>query len=51
MVPGLQQAAAKCFDDGLPDTSLRDLDLTVADNIVGNMPAISEILPLEYVLR
>jgi len=50
VVPGLQQAAAKGFDDGLPDTSLKDLDRTVAQNIVGKMSAISDILSLEEVL-
>jgi len=51
VVPGLQQAAAQRFDDGLPETSLKDWDRTVAQNIVGKMSAISEILPLEEVLR
>ena len=51
VVPGLQQAAAKRFDDALPDTSLKDLDRKVAKNIVGKMSAIKEILPLEEVLR
>ena len=51
VVPGLQQAAARRFDGGLPNTSLQDLDKKVAENIVGKMSAISEILPLEEVLR
>lgn len=51
VVPGLQQAAAKRFDDGLPDTSLQDSEREVAVKIVGKMSAISEILPLEDVLR
>ena len=51
VVPGLQQAAAQRFDDGLPETSLKDLDRTVAKNSVGKMSAIMEILPLEEVLR
>ncbi|TET41386.1 MAG: hypothetical protein E3J60_04760 [Dehalococcoidia bacterium] len=51
VVPGLQQAAARRFDDGLPNTSLQDLDKKVAENIVGKMLAIMEILPLEEVLR
>ena len=51
VVPGLQQAAARRFDDGLPNTSLQDLDKKVTENIVGKMSAIMEILPLEEVLR
>ncbi len=51
VVPGLQRAAAQRFDDGLQDTSLKDLDIKVAQNIVGKMSAIKEILPLEEVLR
>ena len=51
VVPGLQQAAAQRFDDGLPDTSLRELDREVAKNIVGKLSAFSEILLLERVLR
>ena len=39
VVPGLQQAAARCFDDGLSNTSLQDLDKKVAENIVGKMLA------------
>ncbi|MFC1977794.1 tyrosine recombinase XerC [Chloroflexota bacterium] len=50
VVPGLQQAAAQRFDDGLPETSLKGLDFTVYKNIVGKMSAINEILPLERVL-
>jgi len=50
VVPGLQQAAAQRFDDGLPATSLQDLERNVAEKIVGKMSAISEILPLEGVL-
>lgn len=49
--PGLQQAAAQHFDDGLPGTSLQDLERKVAEKMVGKMSAISEILPLEEVLR
>ncbi len=36
VVPGLQHAAAQSFDDGLPDTSLQDIDLTLIKNLVGN---------------
>ena len=36
VVPGLQQEAAKRFDDGLPATSLKDLDHKVAQNIAAN---------------
>lgn len=50
VVPGLQKAAAQRFDDGLPNTSLKESDRTVAQNIVGRMSAIMEILPLEEVL-
>ncbi len=49
-MPGLQEAAAQRFDDGLPNTSLQDLEKKVAENLVGKMSAISEILPLEDVL-
>ena len=42
---------AQRFDDGLPETPLKDLDIKVFKNIVGKMSAISEILPLEGVLR
>jgi len=51
VVPGLQEAAAQRFDDGLPNTSLQDLERKVTENLVGKMSAISEILPLEEVLR
>ena len=51
VVPGLQKAAAQRFDDGLPKTSLKKSDRTVAKNIVGRMSAIMEILPLEDILR
>jgi len=51
VVPGLQQAAARRFDEGLPGTSLRDMEQKVAQQIVGKMSAISEILPLEGVLE
>ena len=51
VVPSLQQAAAQSFDDGLPESSLRGVDITVCKYIVGKMSAISEILPLEEVLR
>ena len=50
VVPGLQEAAAQRFDDGLPNTSLQDMEKKVAENLVGKMSAISEILPLEDVL-
>lgn len=32
---------AQCFDDGLPETSLKDLAIKVFKNIVGKMSAIS----------
>ena len=51
VVLGLQQAAAQRFDDGLPNTSLQDLNKKVVENIIGKMSAISEILLLEDVLR
>ncbi len=41
---------AQRFDDGLPETSLKDLDTKVFKYIVGKMSAISEILPLDGVL-
>jgi site-specific recombinase XerD len=50
VVPGLQEAAAQRFDAGLPNTSLQDLDKKVAENLVGKMSAISEILPMEDIL-
>ncbi|MFC1917633.1 tyrosine-type recombinase/integrase [Chloroflexota bacterium] len=50
VVPGLQQAAAKRFEDGLPGTSLYNLEDKVEQNLVGKMSAISEILPPEKVL-
>ncbi len=50
VVPSLQEAAARRFDEGLPNTSLQDLDKKVIKNLVGKMSAISEILPLEDVL-
>ena len=50
VVPGLQQAAAKRFEDGLPGTSLQNLEDKVKQNLVGKMSAISEILPPEKVL-
>jgi len=51
VVPGLQQAAAQRCDDGLPNTSLQDLNKKVVENMVGKMSAISEILLFEDVLR
>ena len=36
---GLQQAAAQRFDDGLPATSIQDLDSTVTQKIIGKMLA------------
>ena len=50
VVSGLQEAAAQCFDDGLPNTSLQDLEKKVTENLAGKMSVISEILPLEDVL-
>lgn len=51
VVPGLQQAAAQRFDNGLPGTALKDLEHTVAQRVERVVGKSSAILPLDDILR
>ena len=51
VVPRLQDAAAKHFDDGLPGISLQNREYELAQRLESVVGTILAILPLDDVLR